>query len=336
VSDEPVLDTVLVGPRATGLRAAAGAVAFYAAHPEARPRPGPLDRGLFGLGTTLHAARLVAGDRALLRAAFVPTALTFGSCAVLALLATLGAEPEARHAGATFQAFLVSFVALASMPPTILQRLWIRVAREARRALGLSPGEDPFPNESFVRMTLREGWKAVRQAVVVSFALVPLLALVQVLPLGRLDAALLAGAWAFYWVVVDAFELPLEVLPGPRRGAGDPWFARLFVRLGTPSRWLRPARWFGRFLGRLTRPWHEEVELGERHAWETAGFGLAVGALLAVPVVGLFFRAVAITAATALVGRLDAPGSTPRGGPATASSSAPSSAGAPSGAPAGS
>jgi hypothetical protein len=60
------------------------------------------------------------------------------------------------------------------------------------------------------------------------------------------------------------------------------------------------------------------VEVTERHRWEAAGFGLTVGALLLVPVAGLFFRAVAITAATALLGRLEggsAPGAeeAPRG-----------------------
>ena len=307
MSRDEVLETVLVGPPSGGLKGKLGAVGFYAAHPEARPRPARIDRALWGMGAALHAMRLVWGDRALRRAALVPTALTCAGCAVLAALATASAEPDRQHAVTTFNAFMVSFVALASMPPTVLQRLWIRVANEARRATGLPAGEDPFPGESFTRMLWREGWKAVRQAAVVSLGLAPLLGVARLLPFGRYDAALLAGAWGLYWLVVDAFELPLEVVPGPRHHAAEPWFGRLLVRFGEVSRWLRPSRWFGRLLTRLTRPWHGEIRFTERNGWETAGFGLVVCALVTIPVAGLFFRAVAITAATALLGRLGEP-----------------------------
>lgn len=303
-AEDLVLETVLVGPPVAGLRGAVGAVSFYAGNPAARPRPARIDRALWGAGMALHAARLVWSDRALFRAALVPTALTLVGCVILAGLATAGADGAPGQAVSTFNAFLVAFVALASMPPTVLQRLWFRVANQARLALGLPAGEDPFPGESFARLLWREGWKALRQALVVSIGLAPLLAVARMLPFGHLDAALLAGAWAFYWVVVDALEIPMEVVPGPRPPAGPPWFGRLLVRFGEVRRWLRPARWFGRVLTRVTRPWHGEVGFTERHAWEVAGFGVVAGALLAVPVLGLFFRAVAITAATALLGAL--------------------------------
>jgi hypothetical protein len=304
MSEGPVLDTMPVGPPVAGLRGAAEAVAFYARQPGASPRPGRIDRALWGAGITLHAARLVWSDRALRGAALWPSAITIAGCAVLAGLATVLAPEEAQHAGTTFSAFLVSFVGLSSMPPTLLQPLWIRVANQARRALGQPAGEEPFPGESLARLLWREGRKALRQALVVSVGLAPLLGVAHLLPFGSYDAALLAGGWGFYWLVVDAFEIPLEVVPGPRRHAGDPWYGRALVRLGGVRRWLRPARWFGRALTRLTTPWHGEVRFTERHAWEAAGFGLVIGALLAVPVLGLFFRAVSITAATALLGRL--------------------------------
>jgi uncharacterized protein involved in cysteine biosynthesis len=60
-------------------------------------------------------------------------------------------------------------------------------------------------------------------------------------------------------------------------------------------------------LERLARPWGEEVRFTERHGWETAGFATGIGVVLAIPVVGLFFRSVAITAATDLIGRLGHP-----------------------------
>jgi len=49
------------------------------------------------------------------------------------------------------------------------------------------------------------------------------------------------------------------------------------------------------------------VETTERRRWETIGFGLAAGVVLAVPGLGLFFRSVAIVAATGIL-RLDDPG----------------------------
>jgi hypothetical protein len=305
--DGQVLETVLVGPPVAGLRGAASAVAYYASTPAARPRPARIDRALWGAGVALHAARLVWADRALFRAALVPTALTLAGCVILAGLATAGADEAPGRSVSTFNAFLVAFVALASMPPTVLQRLWVRMANQARRSLGQPPGEDPYPGESFARLLWREGWKALRQALVVSIGLAPLLGVARLLPLGHLDAALLAGGWALYWVVVDAFEIPMEVIPGPRPSAAAPWYGRLLVRFGEVSRWLRPSRWFGRALSRLTAPWNLEVRFTERHAWEVAGFGVVVGTLLAVPVLGLFFRAVAITGATALLGRLEPP-----------------------------
>jgi hypothetical protein len=313
------LPTDLTGPPVASARGAAAALAFYVAEPSARARPGRLDRLLWGAGASFHAAGLLWRDRALLRSALLPTALTLLGAAVVASMAGLGTGvevvgPDHEAVRPGLQAFLVTFVALASMPPTLLQRQWLRVAHEARRALGLPPGEDPFPGESYPSMLWREGKKALRQALVVSVGLVPVVAFIRLLPFGDREAALLGAAWAFYWVVVDAFELPIEVLPGPRHATPDPWYARLFAWAGRLAWPLRPLGWFGRQLTRLTRPWGEEVRFTERHPWETGGFAAGVGLVLAIPVAGLFFRSVAITAATALVARLGNPTEPP--GPA--------------------
>jgi len=241
-------------------------------------------------------------------------------CGLLAWWSSTHGERDAEEASlSTFQAFLVSFVALSAMPPTVLQRLWIRLANEARRALGQPPGEDPFPGESFLHMLWREGLKAVRQTVVASAGLVPLLAVVHLLPAGRTAATVLAGLWAFYWIIIDDFELPMDVVPGPRQGGPVPWFVRWHRRVGEWSRWLWPARLAARWLDRLTLPWREEAAFTERHPAEVLGFGAVTAALLAVPVAGLFFRAVAIVGATALLGRLEpegAPRPAPPPGPA--------------------
>jgi hypothetical protein len=305
-------ETVSVGPRIATPRQALAAVVHYAADPAARPRPGRLDRLAWGLGISAHAARLMWRDRALLRSALLPTALTLVGAALVGTLVAFrvgGVELELDEGPSPqgVQAFLAAFVALASMPPTLLQRQWMRVAHQARRALGLPPGEEPFPGEGYLAMLWREGKKAARQGLVVSIGLLPLVAVLRLLPFGKADAALVGAAWAFYWVVVDAFELPIEVLPGPRHATPTPWYARALGWLGGRARPLRVFGWSGRMLERLTRPWGEEVRFTERHPWETAGFAAGIGAVLAIPVVGLFFRSVAITAATDLVGRLGNP-----------------------------
>jgi len=318
---EPVLATVLatveIGPPAAGARQALGALRYYAGHPEAGPAPAPLDRVLWGAGHSLAAARLVLTDRALRRAAVLPTALTVAGCVLLAAGATLIADPEQREAAGVFHRFLIAFVALAALPPTILQRLWVRVALQARRALGLPEGEDPTAGLGLMRIWWREGLKALRQGAAAALSLLPFAIALQLLPFSGLTKAAAAAAWAFYWLVVDAFEIPMDVVAGPRPGAGTPWFARLLLGAGGLHRSLRAVAPAGRGLARLVAPWNEELRFTERHPWESLGFGLVMGAVLAVPVLGLFFRAVGIAAATSLLGRLEAaelPGGAAAGG----------------------
>ncbi|MFL5299981.1 MAG: hypothetical protein ACJ79R_06535 [Anaeromyxobacteraceae bacterium] len=120
-----------------------------------------------------------------------------------------------------------------------------------------------------------------------------------------------------YWIALDALELPMELEPG-RLGPGAPtWFERGLRRLAR-----RRLRGFRRALawpfqrvcglgarrgGFLARPWRHEAKFTQRHPWETLGFALAAGIFLALPGVGLFFRAVALTAASALLARCGGP-----------------------------
>jgi hypothetical protein len=329
IGAESAHPTALTGPQVHSARQAWEALTFYASEPTATARHGRLDRLLWGLGASGHAAGLLWRDRALLRAAALPTLLSLlGAAAVAGLVAWSGGtvsdgsielDPGQGPSPRGLQAFLVLFVAIASMPPTILQRQWMRVAHQARRALGLPPGEDPFPGEGYLTMLLREGRKTIRQAVVVSTGLLPVVAFIRLLPFGDTEAALLGAAWTFYWVVVDAFELPIEVLVGPRHQTPEPWYSRALGWLGGRSRLLGFFTWAGRMLRRLTGPWGEEVRFTERHPWETAGFAAGIGVVLAIPVAGLFFRSVAITVAAvmAMVGRLGSP-IEPEGGDLTA------------------
>lgn len=247
-----------------------------------------------------RAATLVATDRALLRSSLLPTGLTFlGSAALAAFVAW-------RREGRFFELAFASFVGLSSMPPTLLWPLWKRLGKEARRAVGATPGEEERPGESYSRLLVRETTKAVRQGLVVAIGLAPIFFVVELLPgVGHRVTVALGLAWAWYWVVLDALEIPVELQPG-RLGPGEPtWFERGLGALSARSRWLRILRPAGRFVGWLARPWRHQVAFTERHPWESAGFGLASGAVLAVPVLGVFFRAVAITAATSLVVRYE-------------------------------
>jgi hypothetical protein len=240
----------------------------------------------------------VATDRELRRSALLPTALTFLGSATLA--AFVAWRSEERFASAAF----ASFVALSSMPPTLLWPLWSRLGKEARRALGAPRGEEERPGEGYARLLVRESVKAVRQAAVVAIGLAPVFFVVEMLPgVGHWLTISLGAAWAWYWVVLDALEIPVELQPG-RLGPGEPpWFERELRGLAARSRFLRILGPVGGFVGWLARPWRHQASFTERHRWESTGFGVASVAFLAVPVLGVFFRAVAITAATALVVR---------------------------------
>jgi hypothetical protein len=200
------------------------------------------------------------------------------------------------------------------MPPTLLWPLWKRLGLESRRALGAPPGEEERPGERYLALLWRESAKAVRQALVVAVGLAPVFLVVELLPgVGHGVTVALGFLWAWYWVVLDALEIPVELGPG-MLGPGEPaWFERLHVAVGARSRWLRPFGLAGRFLGWLARPWRHQAAFTERRSWESAGFGAGAVVFLAIPVVGIFFRAVAITAATALVVRDEPPWVTPVG-----------------------
>src|SRR6185369_8760967 len=71
----------------------------------------------------------------------------------------------------------------------------------------------------------------LRQAVVVAAGLAPVLALVELTPLGHAWSAAAAALWAGYWIALDALEVPMELEPG-RPGPGAPtWFERGLRRL---------------------------------------------------------------------------------------------------------
>jgi len=264
-------------------------------------------RVIWGLTQVARAASLLVNDQDLRRSALLPTALTFLGSAALAAGLALGRE------GNFFQVAFALFVAISSMPPTLLWPLWTGLGLEARRAVGGSPGEEERPGERYSRLLLRESLKAVRQTAVVAIGLAPVFFVVELLPgVGHGITFLLGAAWAWYWVVLDALEIPVELQPGHLGPGEPPWFERGLRALGARSRWLRLLGRLGQFVGWLARPWRHQASFTERHPWESAGFALGTVTFLAIPVLGVFFRAVAITAATVMLVREE-----PTSGPAS-------------------
>ena len=86
-----------------------------------------------------------------------------------------------------------------------------------------------------------------------------------------------------------------------RRLAVVPTVAESSLPSYAVQRWLRLVGRVGQFVGWLARPWRHQAAFTERHPWESAGFAVGTVTFLAIPVLGVFFRAVAITAATAMV-----------------------------------
>lgn len=231
----------------------------------------------------------------------LPTVLSLTGAAVIAGLPMWLDWSEGNSARSALRHFATTFIALASLPPTLLHPLWSKVARIARTSIGLPHGHEE-PTRSYVRVLIAEGKKGLRQALIGgTLGLLPILMALSVFPESHWLRAGALAIWALYWITVDAFELPFELsnAPAPRR---SPWFARWAFNYGNAGRWwsLRIVRKFGRLLHKHSRPWRREIAFTERNAAGVLGFSTALGTLLAIPVLGLVFRSVAIVAATTL------------------------------------
>ena len=281
-------------------------VGWYARHPDAEPGATLIERFCHGLSQVLVALKLLRRDRQLWRAAFWPTALSLGGAALIAALWIWIDGPDegaSTHLHA-LRHFVAVFFTLASLPPTLLHPLWLDVARQARRAAGLPAGHEE-PAHGYLRTVIGESTKGFRQAIIGgSIGLLPILAVLLLIPGHSLLDPVLIGAWALYWITLDAFEMPFELSGAPMPDRA-PWFARLAFAAGEAGTWpgRRLVRRFGRWLHKMARPWRREIDFTEREAPGCVGFAVGIGMMLAVPVLGLVFRPVAIVAATTLASR---------------------------------
>lgn len=271
--------------------------------PARRLAPGPLPAGslpqlLFGLAQPLLGLRVLLREPSLRRIALPPVL-------VLLALATLVAYGDNGDVPARIEAFVTALVSLAPVPVILFGKTYRRLAAAARVPLGLSPRQPVSPS---LRSAIAD---ALRQAVLLAIGLVPIyFALDQVAPLfDNLSALFVAlawavgAAWALHWIVVEALDnghtaaVAGEDESAAQDSAPDPWFVRIYQ--------LGPLRRFAGWLRSLSRPWRRELQLIADHPALALGFGLGIAALLAVPLVALFFRPAAVLGAVHLLGRVD-------------------------------
>jgi hypothetical protein len=268
------------------------------------PPEGNVERAVYGFMQPLLGARMLFGDRELLRAALLPAALLAAFCALVAFV-----YPKAWSLGGVLRRFYQTFAVLAPLPSLLLARHYARLAVVARHKFGYAtalPCYEP-PGRAIVRV--------IKQTVLVAIGIVPLTLVLRLVPfLGGPAMQLVVAAWALHWIVVDAFDSARTLAPGQTLADLDalaahlpkPWFVRLLERaaahLPVGGNLLCT---FARWCDRLAVPFREEVALVERQPWLTLGFALSTAALLATPVLNLLFRPIVLIGAAHVSGRFE-------------------------------
>ena len=262
------------------------------------PAPPPpagrhVDRLLYGLMQPVLGGRLLFRERSLLREALVPVGWLAVFCAGWGLL-HLG-----DGMGAVVRQFYQTFAVLAPVPSVLLAAHYARMVVRARTCLGLPPGEPR------VETLWRRARHALAQAVLIAVAIAPATVLVNQVPLlGSTLVRVIAAGWALHWIVVEAFDASRVAEPDRPASERPPWFVRALARVGERlplGGW--PFRRFARFCDRLARPWREDIALVESHPMLVLGFALATAALLATPVLNLFFRPIVLVGAVHVLGQ---------------------------------
>jgi hypothetical protein len=131
--------------------------------------------------------------------------------------------------------------------------------------------------------------------------------------LGSTLVRVAAALWALHWIVVEAFDASRvkdperaqqPAIPASPPDERPPWFVRALLRTADRlpiGRW--PIRRFARFCDRLARPWREDIAVVEAHPLLVLGFAVATAALLATPVLNLFFRPIVLVGAVHVLGQ---------------------------------
>lgn len=278
-----------------------GRIAAHAKAPAAPPAR-DVDRFWYGVAQPLLGLRTLWTTPALRARALPPVLVVL----VLAGVIAVGEE------GLTPERVLLRYTAvvagLASMPAVLFANTYARLAAESAAHLGFGA---PAPLLTSIVGRL---WQMLRSALLIALGIAPLVAVARVAPLvGDLLVVAVSAAWTLHWIVVEALDgarvvAPGEATPAAAAALPPPWF----VAWTTAAIWdhvpvvRRAVRWFGRVVGKLARPWLEEVALVTRHPALALGFGVATAALLAVPVANLLLRPAILVGAVHVRGQLAA------------------------------
>jgi len=257
----------------------------------APPKEEHPERLAWGMAQPVVALRLLLKNRDLLKAALIPPFWLAVACAAIAFA-------RADTPLGFIKRFYLTFAALAPLPTLVFARHYARFAADVRMRLGFG---DCKPRIEPLRTSIR---RVIHGFIMLSIAPVILLLPLTILPGPvKVVSAALTALWALHWIVVDALDNAQVIIPGePPPRAAAPWFVRMTGGIRSVSR----------FLDRYSKFWREEVEIIERHRFIALGFGLATAALLATPVLNLFFRPITIAAAVHLTGDLESHSSTSR------------------------
>ena len=259
-----------------------------------------VQRVLYGAAQPLLGLRVLVGDGRLLRTALLPVLCIAVVCAVTAL------DKLGKGWKPLLLDFYRTFAVLAPLPSVLMRRHYGKLVVRARARLG-------FPEaEACIEPLWPAIKRAIAQAILIAIAVMPASVFLNMIPvLGKPLVRVLAAAWALHWIVVDAFEASRTRPPGqkddPRASCERlPWFVRAASQVEAVlplGRW--PMRKFAAFCDRMSRPWRAEIATVEAETTLALGFALSTAALLATPVLNLFFRPIVLVGAVHLLGRLE-------------------------------
>lgn len=251
----------------------------------------------YGLAQPLLGLRMLRRHPDLLRPMLLPLMLVAAFC-------TLAAFGRGSPTDMVLR-FYAALVGAASAPPFLFANTYSRVAARAHEHLGLGPAA---PHRTRFVARLRQ---LIRFALVVAVPIAPVVWIVGAAPLvGAIAAFAVSAAWTLHWIVVEALDSARVAGAPGSAPTGGPWFVAWverpdFARL--PALLRGPLAWLARRVRSLTRPWHEEAALVAAHPVLSTGFGVAVAALLAIPVVNLLVRPAVLVGSVHFLGRVREP-----------------------------
>lgn len=279
----------------SGLRRAFSLVRLWSSTPGVQPASASdkFDRFLYGFSQPLLGVRVMLRDRTLLGEGLAPSILIAGACAALSYV-------RAEGVGEFLSGFMLLLAGLAPVPPFLFARYYARIAAKARNKMGFGPVEP------YLKPVLQSAIETLKMLVILAIGVAPLTFVLSLVPVwGGILTWVLSALWSLHWIVVEGYDNARTLAPGDtveeREAAGhalkyEPAFLRWTRQLPGPLRVVfLPARMVAEVVHTLSKEWLPEIVEVERTPQISAGFGLGVALLLAIPGLNILFRpAVAI------------------------------------------